>query len=118
MAEGDNQKQDGTKNPLERLRQLLQFDPSKKTRLTAGVFAEVVGKIKKERLDATLLKAEELLRKAISLQETKAKADADYDKLSKTFDKELGGVLGNIQQMLDGVEVQKDVEGAGAPASE
>lgn len=95
-------------NPLARLKGLLKFDASKPARLSSALFTEVVEGIHKTRLDAAKIKATELLTKAIGLQEQKVAADRAYEKQSKQFDKELGGILGQIQQMLDGVEPKQD----------
>lgn len=112
MADQDPQAEPARNDPASRLTTLIGFDPTKATRLTTDLFASVVKEITDERTGVAKTKAKELLTKAIELRAQAAKARKDFDTQMKKFDKELGGVIGQIQQMLDGREAPADEQPA------
>lgn len=91
-----------TNDQVQRLQDILGFDPVKYDVVTKDAITEVVKEIQQERLKKVKEKAKEQLIKAIELREQKAKMDREYINNSKKFDKELGSILSQIEKALSG----------------
>lgn len=89
-------------NSVEKLSDLLTFDPAKRSTLTQELFGEVVAEIKEERAKEAKIKAKEQLIKAMQLREQMAKAEKEFNNQKQKMEKELGKVLGQIQGILSG----------------
>jgi hypothetical protein len=74
----------------------------KKGKFGGVMLAEVLGDIRKERTEQAKVQAKDLILKALSLQDQGAKLDAEYEKTRKSRDKELGKLLNQIENMLNG----------------
>lgn len=83
---------------LERLNEMLGFDASKKEGISNSVFKNALSKIENERKMEAELRAEDLLRKALELVDQATKIDREYQKSKQKVDKELGRILGQLNQ--------------------
>ena len=99
---------DATSKHVEKLTELLGFDPVKRSTLTQDLFKEVVSDISKDRIDKAKAQAKDLLTKALQLRDQKDKCEKDFAKEMKKFDKELGKVMNQIQGLLSGKEPQEE----------
>ena len=95
------------KDPSERLKEMVKFDPSKPTGLSEELFAEVLEDVTKERIEEAKTEAKGLLEKALKLREDFGKAKKDFARQEKKFNKELGKLLNKVEAKLRG-EAPKD----------
>jgi NTP pyrophosphatase (non-canonical NTP hydrolase) len=88
---------DKTSN-IDRLRNMVSFDPTKQPKCSTDLFQEIVGEIQKERNEKAREKASGLLRRALEVAEGMAKLDREYNANKAKFDKELGKLLNQLGQ--------------------
>jgi hypothetical protein len=100
--QGQQQQQQGGRSNAERLTDLLTFDPGRGVPLTGKAFAKVVREIKREKLATAQQQAKDLLVRAMDLQKQKTDAKRVFERQEKKFDKELGKVLKQIDNLLKG----------------
>lgn len=93
-------------NNAEKLNSLLTFDATKRPPLAGEALAKVIEEIKKEKLEIAQKEAKDLLYKAIELQNKKAVAKRAFENQDRKFDKELGRVLKNINNLLEGRPIE------------
>lgn len=88
-------------DPIQRLTDLLKFDPAKKT-VGTNVFADALAEVHKKRDEANKTRAIELLEKAIDLRTKFAEVTKQFQGQEKKFNKELGKLLNSIEAMAKG----------------
>tara|TARA_Y100000310_G_scaffold338605_1_gene428685 strand:+ start:3248 stop:3604 length:357 start_codon:yes stop_codon:yes gene_type:complete len=93
---------------VEKLTGILGFDGGKKPSLTQTVLNEVLTELQDERAVTAKKEAKELLLKAIDLQGQMKKAEKDFERQSKKFNKELGKILNMIDNQLKGIQTEND----------
>jgi hypothetical protein len=94
---------------VERLKNLVGFDPVRQPRLTNEIFREVMEEINATRAEKARSRARELLEKAFLLREQMAKARSDFERQEAKFDKELGKILSRLES---------EIHGSNSPAEE
>jgi len=94
---------------IDKLSNMLGFDPAKKVSITKDAFADVVKEIQEERMTEVKLRAKEQLVKAMQLREQMHKVDRDYQNQKKKFEKDLGKILNQITGALSG-KSQEEIE--------
>jgi len=85
----------------ERLKNLVDFDVTKKPTLTQELFQEVVGDLKKDRYEKAKTSAREQLTKAIELREKMHRVKKEFEAQEKKFEKELGNLLNSVESSLE-----------------
>jgi hypothetical protein len=104
MADNPNQ------SPAQKLINILSFDPTKEPRPSGDVLKNVLAKLKEEQSKKAEAAAEVQLRKAIELQTSFTKVSRDFENAKKKFEKELGGIIRQIEAALAGKEVPPEQE--------
>ncbi len=90
------------KTNVEKLADMLEFDPAKRPTLTQDVFSEVLKEIKEERAKVAKTQGKELIVKAMALRESMAKAKKTFEAEYNKNEKELGKIINQIQSNLSG----------------
>lgn len=87
---------------VERLVDVLGFDPAKGGGADNAIIQEALQEIKDEQAKAKKAKAKEQLLKAAELRKKMVEAERQFEGQKKKFDKELGKVLNQIEAMASG----------------
>lgn len=112
-----NARQGDAPSNADKLAGMLTFDPIKRVPLAGEAFSKVVEEIKKERVEEGTKQAKELLLKAMDFQKQKVDAKKRFEQQDKKFDKELGKILRQIDNLLQG-KPQEDNNQGGEEKSE
>ena len=95
---------------LKSLEEIIGFNPTKRPTPTATLFAEVAADLNKERVEKAKTQAKELITKAIDLTTQRDELEKKFRKEVERFDKELGKLMGQIDQLSQGKEPQPEPE--------
>ncbi len=86
----------------QRISSLLGFDPAQSAGGTGDALAAAVAEVKAERRAEALVKAKELVKKAMDLRVKQDKLKREFQAQDAKFEKELGNLLNTLQKMSDG----------------
>ncbi len=101
---------------LDTLTSLLGFDPSKKPKLSADLFNDVKKDFETKRLDAAKEKARTAIAAALVLQEQMQKSEKEFKQAQEKFEKELGKLVNEIKNQLDGTPTTEEAPAETPPA--
>lgn len=87
---------------VEKLTQVLGFDPAKQPAPTKELLSEALGEITQERTKKAKDRAKELLTRLIGLREEFAKAQQAFRKAEDQFQKEVAKVLRSVEALTRG----------------
>jgi 3-dehydroquinate dehydratase len=96
----------------QRLASILGFDPTSPAQGAGDALAAAVAEVKAERRAENLVKAKELVKKAMELRVKQDKLKKEFQAADAKFEKELGALLNTIQKMGDGGEADTQEESA------
>lgn len=108
------------KTNLDKLNDVLGFDPTKRFTLTGGkageLFQSTLKEITSEREEKAKADAKQVLISAISLAEEWKKAEKNFYQQKAKFDKELGKLMNQLNGMLNGnAPVEEEKENDSSP---
>jgi Sec-independent protein translocase protein TatA len=89
---------------IDRLKNVLGFDPAQGTGSSAGAFKDALAELQAERDAENKVKAKDLLKKAMELRTKMDKAKKEFASQESKFEKELGKLLKTIEAMASGQE--------------
>lgn len=93
---------------VDKLKEMLGFDPSVELSVPAGVLGEAIKEIQEERKAKVMVKAKEQLVKAIELQGKMKQVKKEFDSQTKKFEKEFGKVMRGLEAMAKGEELPEE----------
>jgi hypothetical protein len=103
-----------TPTTLDRLSDVLGFDPTKRPMLKDGkagkLFQDTLAELTKERDEKAKTQAKEIITKAIGLADEWKKAEKQFMQNKAKFVKELGKLLNQLNGMLSGKEPEPEAK--------
>jgi hypothetical protein len=98
------------KSNVEKLQELLQFDPAKRHPVSQQLLGDALKEITEEREKAAKAQAKEFLLRAVNLVQEWDKKRKEFQSMERKFEKELGKLMKQINALAAGQEAP-DEEG-------
>lgn len=91
-----------------RISDLLGFDPAQSGAGAGDALTAAIAEVKAERRAEGLVKAKELVKKAMDLRVKQDKLKREFSAQDAKFEKELGNLLNTIQKMSEGGDTTQE----------